>query len=120
MRHALLGALCAGLGCGGGVVTRVEDTPSVPAGTACIVLEGQPTDAAIEIDGHPHGVVAGWRAQTFCVPPGRRRLRLSFPGHYPEFFDLELAAGTTRVLQFSLLAEPSVPGEPHVPDGKRR
>ncbi|MFZ4735714.1 MAG: hypothetical protein ACOYM9_07205 [Bradymonadia bacterium] len=120
MKRALCCVLWAAFGCGGGVVTRVEEAPTVPAGAACVVLEGEPADAAVEVDGRPQGVVSGWRAQTLCVAPGRRRLRLSFPGHYPEFFDLELAAGATLTLRFSLLAEPSVPGEHHVPHGKRR
>ncbi|MBU0552268.1 PEGA domain-containing protein [Myxococcota bacterium] len=76
--------LCAALiGCGDGVIQRIDDPRdplASPAPGRRLRIEATPPDVDIYIDGVYHGRLDGYRQGTLPIPAAARRIQLSKPG----------------------------------------
>ena len=103
MRSLLLSALL--LGCGGGVIQRVDALPTPPKGTGFVQVQAQPTSLDIFVDGGYFGRVDRWKGGVLRLPVGPHRLSFQKTGYYPWYG--QLVAGEEAVtLNVRLVRKP--------------
>ncbi|MEE2785971.1 MAG: PEGA domain-containing protein [Myxococcota bacterium] len=94
----LLGPLCIAfsLGCGGGVIQRVDyATPTPRAGILHVTVV--PPDAEIYIDGAYRGLIERYADGRIPVPTGRRRIKIARQGYYSWYVVLEVESALQRL-----------------------
>ncbi len=102
-------ALCWGAaGCAGTQVSGAKQR-------GYIVLDVEPSDALIYVDGRFMGAVDGWVGQTVVVDPGAYMLELRAPGHISQRFDVAVARDEEVTLRLRM--EPVL--EEHLDEGER-
>ncbi len=95
-RRALLLGLVL-LGCGGGVIQRVDALPPAPPGQGFVEISCEPADAEVYVDGRFFGRLDGYAQGVVRLPEGRRRLSLRKPGHYPWHGEVDVGPTPARV-----------------------
>lgn len=81
MRRALL--LLACLGCGGGVVQRVDALPPAPPGKGFLAIHVTPPDVDLYLGDAFMGRVDGYAQGVVRLPIGTHRVTLQRAGYYP-------------------------------------
>lgn len=97
---ALLCALVGGPGCASAPATQGASPPS-----SLLVLEVEPREASVYIDGDYQGQVEGWSGGAIPVRAGARRVELRAPGHLTQRFDVDVAAREEVTLRVKLEPE---------------
>lgn len=108
MHRALSGAgLALGLwvwgvasGC---LVAPMQSAPQTQLPTAFLVIECEPSDASIYVDGEYVGDINRWRDGTVPLPPGAHRIALQREGFYTYRIDLTLKADRMTRLTLDLV-----------------
>ncbi len=101
MTYLVVGAMFAlslGSGC-----SAVQTVPTLTRGL--LVVDCQPSDATIYIDGKDMGLVSGWRANTVPLEPGAHRVELTRSGYLPYRFDIKVEANRSYTLNLDLIRD---------------
>ena len=78
----VLCTFCVSLGCGGGVVQRMDSPPPPPRGSGALQLVTEPVSAVIYVDGQYRGTVDRYRQGWISLEKGARRIALKAKNHY--------------------------------------
>lgn len=73
------------MGCGGGVIQRVDALPPAAPGTGFVEIQCEPKDADLYIDGKYRGRLDGYAHGVIRVPEGARRIKIAKAGFYPQY-----------------------------------
>ena len=82
MRISLLIFSMSFLGCGGGVVQRIDDPPPLPAAQRAIQISVVPADAEVFVNGRYMGTIDRYRDGWMAVPSKDCRIQVSQAGYY--------------------------------------
>ncbi len=96
--RAMVIALALGLGAAGCAGTQISGAKQ----RGYIVMDVEPSDGLIYVDGRVMGAVDGWAGRTVVVEPGTYMLELRAPGYITQRFDVGVARDEEILLRLRM------------------